>query len=43
MRLPGSLIKSNKVTLFPEGALGYLAGPTLAATANAVLANYFNA
>lgn len=43
IRLPGSLIKSDKVTLFPEGALGYLLGPTLAATANAVLANYFNA
>ena len=43
MRLPGSLIKNDQVTLFPEGALGYLVGPTLAATANAVLANYFNA
>ncbi len=43
IRLPGSLMKSDKVTLFPEGALGYLLGPTLAATANAVLANYFNA
>ena len=41
--LPGSLIKSDKVTIFPEGALGYLVGPTLAATANAVLASYFNA
>ena len=41
--LPGSLIKNENVTLFPEGALGYLIGPTLAATANAVLANYFNA
>ena len=43
MRLPGSLIRSDQVTLFPEVALGYLVGPTLAATANAVLANYFNA
>ncbi len=43
IRLPGSLIKNDQVTLFPEGALGYLVGPTLAATANAVLANYFNA
>lgn len=43
LRLPATLIKSDKVTLFPEGALGYLVGPTLAATANAVLANYFNA
>ncbi len=43
IRLPVSLIKKDQVTLFPEGALGYLLGPTLAATANAVLANYFNA
>ncbi|MBQ8095249.1 MAG: MFS transporter [Clostridia bacterium] len=43
MPLPGSLIKNDQVTIFPEGALGYLLGPTLAATANAVLANYFNA
>lgn len=41
--LPKTLIQSDKVSLFPEGALGYLVGPTLAATANAVLANYFNA
>ena len=43
IKLPASLIKSDKVKIFPEGALGYLIGPTLAATANAVLANYFNA
>ncbi len=43
IKLPASLIKNDQVTLFPEGALGYLLGPTLAATANAVLANYFNA
>ena len=42
-RLPGSLIKKENVSIFPEGALGYLVGPTLAATANAVLASYFNA
>ena len=42
-KLPGSLIRGEKVTIFPEGALGYFLGPTLAATANAVLANYFNA
>ncbi|MBR0162089.1 MAG: MFS transporter [Oscillospiraceae bacterium] len=42
-RLPGSMIKGDQVTIFPEAALGYLIGPTLAATANAVLANYFNA
>ena len=41
--LPPTLIKSDKVTIFPEAVLGYLVGPTLAATANAVLANYFNA
>ena len=40
-RLP-SLIKKSNVTLFPEGAMGYLIGPTLALMANSVLANYFN-
>ncbi len=40
-RLP-SLIKKSNVTLFPEGAMGYLVGPTLALVANSVLANYFN-
>ena len=40
-RLP-SLIKKSNVTLFPEGAMGYLIGPTLALLANSVLANYFN-
>ncbi len=42
-QLPPSLIRSDKVSIFPEAVLGYLVGPTLAATANAVLANYFNA
>ena len=41
-KLPPSLIKKNNVTLFPEGALGYLAGPTLALLANSILSNYFN-
>lgn len=41
-KLPPSLIKKNNVTLFPEGAIGYLVGPTLALLANSVLANYFN-
>ena len=41
--LPGTLIRNEKVTVFPEGVLGYLIGPTLAASANAVLAGYFNA
>ena len=40
-RLP-SLIKKSNVTLIPEGAIGYLIGPTLALVANSVLANYFN-
>ena len=41
-RLPPSQIKKANVTLFPEGILGYLAGPTLALLANSILANYFN-
>ena len=40
-RLP-SLIKKSNVTLIPEGAIGYLIGPTLALVANSVLSNYFN-
>ena len=40
-KLP-SLIKKSNVTLIPEGAIGYLIGPTLALVANSVLANYFN-
>ncbi|MCF0229652.1 MAG: MFS transporter, partial [Parasporobacterium sp.] len=40
--LPKSLIKKNNVTLIPEGAIGYLVGPTLALLANSVLSNYFN-
>ncbi len=34
-------IKSANVTLFPEGALGYLVGPTFALLANSILAGYF--
>lgn len=41
-KLPPSLIKKNNVTLIPEGAIGYLVGPTLALLANSVMANYFN-
>jgi GPH family glycoside/pentoside/hexuronide:cation symporter len=41
-KLPKSLIKKNNVTLIPEGAIGYLIGPTLALITNSVLANYFN-
>ena len=37
-----SKIKSAKPKLFPEGALGYFIGPTLALFANSFLANYFN-
>ena len=33
-KLPPSLIKKNNVTLFPEGAIGYLVGPTMALLAN---------
>ncbi len=41
-KLPPSLIKKNNVTLIPEGAIGYLVGPTLALLANSILSNYFN-
>ena len=41
-KLPPSLIRKNNVTLIPEGAIGYLVGPTLALLANSVLSNYFN-
>ena len=41
-KLPNSLIKKDNVTIFPEGAMGYLVGPTMATLANSVLANYFN-
>ncbi|MBQ6756290.1 MAG: MFS transporter [Oscillospiraceae bacterium] len=41
-KLPPSFIKNDKVSIFPEGALGYLVGPTLALLANSILANYFN-
>ena len=40
-KLP-SMIKRSNVTLIPEGALGYLIGPTLALLANSILSNYFN-
>lgn len=40
--LPKSKITKDNVTLFPEGALGYLLGPTMATLANSVLASYFN-
>ncbi len=35
-------LKSASVKLFPEGALGYLVGPTLALLANSILSSYFN-
>ena len=41
-KLPKTVIKSDKVTIFPEGAMGYLIGPTMAMLANSVLANYYN-
>ncbi len=37
-----SKVKSSKPKLFPEGVLGYFAGPTLALIANAFLASYLN-
>ena len=41
-KLPPTLIRKDNVTLIPEGAIGYLFGPTLALLANSVLSNYFN-
>lgn len=35
-------VKSANVKMFPEGLLGYLAGPTLALLANSILSSYFN-
>ncbi len=35
-------IKSAKAKLFPEGALGYFIGPTLALIANSILSGYLN-
>ncbi|MBE6135941.1 MAG: MFS transporter [Erysipelotrichaceae bacterium] len=40
--LLSSKVKSAKPKLFPEGILGYFAGPTLALIANAFLASYLN-
>jgi len=40
--LLSSKVKSAKPKLFPEGVLGYFAGPTLALIANSFLASYFN-
>ena len=41
-KLPPTLIKKNNVTLIPEGAIGYLIGPTLALLGNSILSAYFN-
>lgn len=35
-------VKSANAKIFPEGALGYFLGPTLALLANSILAGYFN-
>ena len=35
-------VKSANAKIFPEGALGYFIGPTLALLANSVLSGYFN-
>lgn len=40
--LLSSKVRSANAKLFPEGALGYLVGPTLALLANSILSNYFN-
>ncbi|MBP5243004.1 MAG: MFS transporter, partial [Clostridia bacterium] len=40
--LLSSKVKSANAKLFPEGALGYLVGPTLALLANSILSGYFN-
>jgi len=37
-----SRIKSANAKIFPEGALGYFLGPTLALVSNSVLANQYN-
>ncbi len=38
-----SRAKPEKVTMFPEGVLGYFIGPTFAMLTNSIMANYFNA
>lgn len=35
-------VKSANAKIFPEGALGYLIGPTLALLANSILSSYYN-
>ncbi len=40
--LLSSKVKSAQAKIFPEGALGYFLGPTLALIANSVLSNYLN-
>ena len=35
-------VKSARAKIFPEGALGYFIGPTLALLTNSVLSSYFN-
>ena len=35
-----SLVDKTKAKLFPEGVLGYLAGPVLALISNSFIANY---
>ena len=35
-------VKSAKAKIFPEGALGYFVGPTLALLSNSILSGYLN-
>lgn len=37
-----SKVRSANAKLFPEGALGYLVGPTMALLANSILSGYYN-
>ena len=36
-------IRTDRAKIFPEGAIGYFLGPTLAMLTNSIMANYFNA
>ena len=36
-------IRTDRAKIFPEGAIGYFLGPTLAMLTSSIMANYFNA
>ena len=36
-------IRTERAKIFPEGAIGYFLGPTLAMLTSSIMANYFNA